>query len=174
MRLRTPSLIRDTFLYLRMRRIFVAPYLPKAKPSIFLPADTEDSLESEASPSTPPGTYNVHSSQPGETEPDERTPLVASSRPHNHPTLVEVSPSKGGFLSYLNPLVVSAVAALVLALVPGVQNFVFGRRGGEIGDGERIPGLVGGTLGTMIAWLGGSFAIFEIIGAGGSLRWRDR
>jgi hypothetical protein len=70
----------------------------------------------------------------------------------------------------LNPLIIAGLVAIAIAVIPGVQNFLFG----PLTGGQRNAGWVGATLGTVLAWLGGSYAIIELLGAGGELRFRDK
>ena len=37
----------------------------------------------------------------------------------------------------------------------------------------RVGGLVGGTVGTAVGWLGAAYAVTELLGGGGGLRFRD-
>lgn len=165
---------------LPLRRVAVSPLLPKVQQPIYLPvASDEDDDESvhpaqpDASLAPPKHTTDI------EHAPSEQTPLLSSpSGSTIVPAFATASPldlasqstGKGGFWSYVNPLVVSSVVALLIALVPGVQRFVFG---GKALGGVRVGGLVGGTIGTAVGWLGAAYAVTELLGGGGGLRYRD-
>lgn len=95
---------------------------------------------------------------------DERTPLLtASNTPVAHP-------KRSHWTHHLNPLILAGLISLAIALIPAIQDFLFGSLTGT----TRNAGWVGATLGTVLAWLGGSYAIIELLGAGGELRFRDK
>lgn len=101
---------------------------------------------------------------PGSSASDEHTPLLTvSNTPVAHP-------KRSHWTHHLNPLILAGLIALAIALIPAVQNFLFGSLTGT----TRNAGWVGATLGTVLAWLGGSYAIIELLGAGGELRFRDK
>jgi hypothetical protein len=158
-------------------RIAITPLLPKVQQPIYLPVatdvDSDDESVHDAGLAPPKPIHDV------EHAPSERTPLMGSpSGSTIVPNFSSPSPldltaqnsGNGGFWSYLNPLVVSSVVALLIALVPGVQRFVFG---GKAIGGVRVGGLVGGTIGTAAGWLGAAYAVTELLGGGGGLRHRD-
>jgi hypothetical protein len=100
------------------------------------------------------------------TSADERTPLLVPAA-HNAPVAHIRHPH---WTDKLNPLIIAGLVAIAIAVIPGVQNFLFG----PLTGGQRNAGWVGATLGTVLAWLGGSYAIIELLGAGGELRFRDK
>lgn len=98
---------------------------------------------------------------------DERTPLLVPAA-HNAP--VAHVRTRKHWTDKLNPLIIAGLVSIGIAVIPGVQNFLFG----PLTGGQRNAGWVGATLGTVLAWLGGSYAIIELLGAGGELRFRDK
>lgn len=155
-------------------RISLSPLLPKPTQPLYLPLASDEADDESPHPPTPgvAAAPVVLENSPS----DERSPLLAGSATivKAHPSASPASVKQGGFWSYFNPLIVSTVVALLLALVPGVQSRVFGRDGGpSVEGGERVRGLIGGTLGTTVGWLGGGFAVLELLGGGGGLRFRD-
>ena len=146
---------------------------------IYLPVASDEDDDESIHAAQPESSLAPKPTNDIEHAPSERSPLLSSP---SGSTIVPVfaSPSpldlasqetaKGGFWSYLNPLVVSSAVALLIALIPGVQRFVYG---GEAIGGVRVGGLVGGTVGTAVGWLGAAYAVTELLGGGGGLRFRD-
>lgn len=103
----------------------------------------------------------------------EASPLLASASPAQTVQTIESPTEKRDWLSYLSPFIISFLVTLPIILIPGVQNAIFGQRGGEFGTGARINGWIGGTLGTVVSWLGAVYPVLEILGTGGGLRKTD-
>lgn len=135
--------------------------LPPPK-GIKLPSDDEHDVDVPGTPTSDQSTITPSSSAPLPTVTvpppysTERTPLLL-------PTSSVTEPAQADIYSKCNALIISGLAALVLAVVPGVQNVVFGQGGG----------LVSGTIGSTLGFLGAAFAVLDLLGAGGGLRFGD-
>ncbi|CDZ96731.1 mitochondrial carrier [Phaffia rhodozyma] len=150
------------------RTIIVRFLLPKSIPAIKLPLDEEEDVS--ITPNSEHSTITPSASNPTAPVSDnEQTPLLASfESPPNYSATPNIAPSDNrpeGIYSKVNPLVLSGIVALMLAFIPKVQSAVFG----SIGDG----GLIGGTVGSTLGFLGSSFAVLELLGAGGGLRFGE-
>ncbi|OCF34749.1 mitochondrial carrier protein [Kwoniella heveanensis BCC8398] len=89
-------------------------------------------------------------------EADERTPLVASLNKEKTPATIARS-------VLLSPIILATLLGLLIGLIKPVQRFIVGQGGPE---GTWIWGSVG--LG--LRYLGGVFALLEIIGIGAKIR----
>ncbi|WVF66676.1 hypothetical protein IAT40_001417 [Kwoniella sp. CBS 6097] len=90
-------------------------------------------------------------------EADERTPLVASTQ-NKTKTPTQIAKSV-----LFSPIILATIFGLLIGLIKPVQRFVVGQGGAE-------GTWLWGSIGLGLRYLGGAFALIEIIGVGAKIR----